>query len=472
MIHSAYNPQNEAKVFVQSTEIPFKAQTLVILEPGLSYCAPFFREKFPGIRLCAVRFTNAFSEADTLFDAVFHLFSADERHTFEAELQAFFKEDGILYAHFAQWLPCAKIFAELSDIAWAVIKKQLELSQTILNTNGYFSKRWLKNAVAFIRNGRHFATIERGTEPVLIAASGTSLSSSLYEIQKIRNRVFLIAVSSALSPLLHHGITPDLVISTDGGYWAKLHLTALLKQHGIPLALSAEGAAFSKILSQSTIVPLSYQDGAGSALLPRCGIPSFSAERNGTVSGTALEAALSMTSGPVFLCGLDLASARGFQHTMPNALDSQNDAVAGRLCTKETRITRSRFNAGALAVYEAWFSRESSRFSARAFRLSAGFSYANTLGSIRDIDFSEAKRMLPKSFTPIKISCSEAKTGDAQQNARRFLKEKQHDEAFIKECFPIEYLSYRRTGDPTLSREQLLALQKKACAFITTLIGI
>ena len=51
-----------------------------------------------------------------------------------------------------------------------------------------------------------------------------NMKQVLKNIKKYRENFFLIAVSSLLSVLLYNKIFPDLVISTDGGFWAKKHL--------------------------------------------------------------------------------------------------------------------------------------------------------------------------------------------------------------------------------------------------------
>ena len=76
--------------------------------------------------------------------------------------------------------------------------------------------------------------------PVLVCASGPSLNCCIKIIKQFEDKLFIICLSSALSVLIKNNIIPDLVFSTDGGYWAGEHLKHLKKNKDIPLAVSCE----------------------------------------------------------------------------------------------------------------------------------------------------------------------------------------------------------------------------------------
>ena len=63
LLHSSYNPEAEAKKFVDSTPaISFNPKYILIIEPALSYVIPFLKEKYPETKICAVRFLNDFQK--------------------------------------------------------------------------------------------------------------------------------------------------------------------------------------------------------------------------------------------------------------------------------------------------------------------------------------------------------------------------------------------------------------------------
>lgn len=384
-LHSAYDPIKEAQRFVSSLDIPFTPSLIVITEPALSYCSTFLRQSYPQAILVAIRFTHDFDAYNHLWDKVVY-------HQELIQLLQSYGEDMILATAFFSWQPSQQVFPQEYNHCWQQIRTLVQTSRDILGTRAYFGKRWLKNTLSFCTRLQNTSTIKSGSAPVLLVASGPSLKSSIHFIQKYREAVFVIALSSALSPLLAVGIEPDLCISTDGGYWAKKHIVPC----PVPLALPAE-AALPAALFEKNIIPLTYADGPEAELLNICKIPRMPAFRNGTVSGTALELALSITTGPVFACGLDLASTIGFQHCQPNCLETAAATKDCRLAPKETRLYPPQLPSQSLQIYAQWFASQSNRFKDRFYRLSdSSYQFSNKLGTIKDIHWEDFSSMLKK----------------------------------------------------------------------------
>lgn len=378
--HSKYDPKKEASTFTDNLVVDFLPTLIIVTEPALSYCTEFLRKRFPQSKLIAIRYTTQFDFCNHLWDEVYYqdnLTSLLQKHG----------EEGILTAFFTAWKPSSIVFSQEHTQVWDTIKTIVNSARSILLTRAFFAQRWIKNTVKFCINVKKTYTIQKGNSPILIVASGPSLQDSIKEIQKHRCDFFLIALSSALRPLLQNNITPDLCISTDGGYWAKQHIAS----SPIPLALSGESALYGKDFSQS-IVPLSYEDGPESLLLKKCQITTLPAVRNGTVSGTAVELALNLTTGPVFACGLDLSSNKGFQHIQPNALELQSSQKDFRLSTKESRQYKAQLSTGSLEIYKNWFKSKSATFASRFFRINTN-PHIDSLGSIKDINWKEYKQI-------------------------------------------------------------------------------
>ena len=258
-LHSAYNPEKEGDRFAETIAESFFPSAILVTEPALSYCKEGLHKKYPDAKLTCIRYSKKFSSTDKEWNKVFYFSNETE---LENELFDFFGEEGILSCIFLSWQPSANVFPETNQKAWSAIKNAVTKSTAVLSTRKYFAGRWLKNSVKFFSRVENISVIKKGSSPVIIAASGRSLNSSLPFLKKNRNKFFLIAVSSAIQPLLFNGITPDLCLSTDGGFWAKKHLEILLKpEHAdIPLALTSEANCPSKILTSAPIIPLSYHD--------------------------------------------------------------------------------------------------------------------------------------------------------------------------------------------------------------------
>lgn len=377
-LHSAYDPVKEAERFVGTLAFDFNPSMVIVTEPALSYCSQFLRKRFPKALLVAIRFTKHFDQYNYLWDKTFHY---SQIH----QILSIYGEDMVLSAGFISWQPSQQVFPDAHNQCWEMIKNLVQTSRDILGTRAYFGRRWFKNTLSFCYRIRNSHTIKKGTSTIVLAASGPSLESSLDVIGKNRGRFFLIALSSGLSPLLAAGIMPDLCISTDGGYWAKKHIMRCPTVLAVPAEAAIPGQCF-----EGAILPLKYGDGPEGELLDACGIPSHVAARNGTVSGTALELALSITSGPVFACGLDLCHHSGFQHCQPNQLEVSNLQLDRRLAPKETRLYPQQLPSKSLEIYAQWFQNQSQRFCQRFYRLATeDYHFSNRLGHIQDIDWKE-----------------------------------------------------------------------------------
>ncbi len=392
-LHSKYNPENEAKIYVENITCNFNPSCIIITGPALPYCIPFFKKKYPDTPIYAIVYNSLFTKSKE-WDSTFLC----TKHTTTKELsEEIFSELGELTLSAAltiSWKPSEAIFQEENAVAWQSLKALIQKTRDIIATRSYFSQRWLKNSIRFCCLTKNIQSIKKQTKPILLIASGSTLKDSLPYIAKIRNNFYIMAVSSAICTLIENDIIPNMCISTDGGYYAKNHLEALISAHKngivIPLAISTESNVPSYILENCPIIPLTYNDGIESTLLTLCKIPAIQAERNGTVSGTATILAMKLTDKDIFSCGLDLANGKGYSHTQPNAhekIHSQND---NKLRTLETRICPKPANSLELTpmdIYRQWFETRNEDFSKRFYRLSKT-KYSQSLGLIKDITWN------------------------------------------------------------------------------------
>ncbi len=393
-LHSTYNPENEGKRFAGAITAPFVPRFITVTEPALSYCVPFLRSRFPYTCLVAVRYSRAYADTDVLWDKVFYF---TEPEIFEEQLFSFIGEEQVSSALFVSWKASEQAYPEQYAQSWQSIARIVRKSRDVLATRQYFGRRWLVNTVRFVLGIRKTAAIERGDMPVLLAASGPSLEQALPFIREYRDRFFLLSVSSALSPLLSAGIVPDACISTDGGYWAKEHLFPLKRTDAsVPLILPAESAVPSDILSSSIVVPVSYGDGPETLLLRACSVRTMDGRRNGTVAGTAAEFALSMTSGNVYACGLDLSPSNGFSHARPHVSERRNGE--SRLSPLSTRTAAQNMPSPALDIYASWFASRDSGFTQRFFRIGPQIRHIPHIREIPPDSLSSVKGGTKKPF--------------------------------------------------------------------------
>jgi hypothetical protein len=230
--------------------------------------------------------------------------------------------------------------------------------------------------------------------PVLVTGAGPSLEDSLPLIKEIRDRgsCFIIAASSSFMALSRGGIVPDLVLSTDGGPWALLHLYELFRAGpGIPLA-----AAFSAGLpSQCGDLPiLGISDGSlwQGLILRGLGVPHLVLPQRGTVTATALDLAFALGRGKVCIAGIDLDSRDIRTHCRPYSFDRLQREGSSRFHTEYSRLFSRNFamrEGGSHRVYAEWF----------AGRLAAYRGRLYTLGKNNPL-FADLPRAAPETLGP------------------------------------------------------------------------
>lgn len=383
---SAYNPSREAESFVNSIAAEIKPSIIFIIEPALSYINTFLKNRFPETKFCAIRLLDDFKDFDQLWDNVLYF---NKTSDFSDLLYQSFTEEELCSSLFLEWRPACQFFQDELKSIWKDIKQTLSKSRDVLVTKSFFSARWLTNTINFLSNVNKTYKLHHTDKPVLIAASGPAIFSSIPKIIENRSKFTLIAVSSALSIMNYYKIKPDLVLSTDGGYWAAKHLDFPgIDKSDLTYAIPPEAMVSKNILQNSGLIPLTYNDGFEN-LFKINKLNFYNAERNGTVSGTALELALTLTDKEIFLCGVDLCSAKGYQHTSPNELELINSTKDFRLKTKYTRLASSEFSdSQSLNIYLNWFKSFSYKTSRKIYRISDNYQYSNNLGNIKDVNWS------------------------------------------------------------------------------------
>jgi hypothetical protein len=201
-----------------------------------------------------------------------------------------------------------------------------------------FEKIWTKNMIQNITEvGRlhpisKIFGIAQGC-PILVAGAGPSLSESLDEIIKYRERFILIAVDTALHVLYQNGIDPDLVYSVDPQFINSFYLEGYDGKSGIVFDPTSTylsprlEVGFRKGFFTTTPFPLTkiLQD------LSKVEIGSI--PFGGSVSTNAISLARLMGGSSLYMVGQDLSFSDGLAHAKGAVLEE-------RLNWKETRRNR------------------------------------------------------------------------------------------------------------------------------------
>ena len=437
-LHSNYAPLKEAERYVQNLNPPYNPSLIIISEPALSYCADFLRQRFPAAKIGVIRYIKDFSIYNSRFDFVLNYF---EHPDFEAYLEKTFNEEQLLTAFFTPWQASSQVFSEADKTVWASIKAVLERAKTILITRQYFEKKWFINSCNFIKELSSVISISKPVEKdALIISSGPSLIPFIDYIRENQNKFFIICLSSALSVCLENEIIPDLCMTSDGGYWAGQHLKPLEK-YPLPLAMPAEAYCPKELLNKLPLLPLNYTDGISSEIISASKLEAMSAVRNGTVSGTALLFAASYCTKNIYLCGLDMAGQKGFQHAQPNQLEKNSAIKDSRINTKEARLTRSEYNSGSLEIYKNWFCSNPLKLENRkVYRLIQNEDCKNNLVWIEDIELDNFKEKTADIPATEKIIFEKQKLQKDFSGVLKLLADPDKSSEWKKQLFPLDYI--------------------------------
>jgi len=195
------------------------------------------------------------------------------------------------------------------------------------------SRLWLKNLITNLRHlpGRGDILELATNRPVLVCGAGPSLEGSLRWIRRVRERVVLMAVDTALPVLAAEDLPPDWVFTLDAQLYTladflpyrdpRMKILCDLTSNPRCLRLFPELFFFS-----TRFHPLRLFDRLeASSVLP------FPLPPRGSVGVSAVEAALALTTGPVLFTGLDFSYPYGRTHARGAPLQALMLLSCGRL---------------------------------------------------------------------------------------------------------------------------------------------
>lgn len=230
----------------------------------------------------------------------------------------------------------AGVFRSFGGVYDAVYEKFItEIRTEVVDrgTAAEMSDEWIQNSMlnlpAVLRAGSIsiFKNLFKGRTALMVAA-GPSLNKALEYIKKAADKYVIFCVGTALVPLLRAGIEPDFVIVVDcDPIVMKQFSGEILPEKSI---LLASPVVFSELLNLFPAERLAFFD---------IGIPSGFNEWisridagleylavGGTVSLTAIDAAVYSGCENVIFCGLDLAFLDdGTTHASNSMYDGQKD---------------------------------------------------------------------------------------------------------------------------------------------------
>lgn len=376
--HSRYAPEREAARHVRACIGSKRPAIVYIIGGGMGYIHEAVSELLPRARLVSLQPCDLFHAHELGKPAI--TWRPGVAEPLESVL-ARSLADGRMAGGVSviEWTPVTRRFTAQSERIRLALRDALESASSDAATSAYWSAGWLRNAARFAAAARRQVRIRNGDGPIVIACAGPSLTRFLPELSRRRDDIALWALASAVPALVAAGLTPDLAVATDPGFWNALHLRTITEL-GIPIALSPSAFATEDALYRCPILALDTGLPFERAAVEAAGFEDHRCSASGSAAGTALSLALACTGGPVTLAGYDLAAFGHEDHCRPYPFDSLDLALASRT-RPVTSAGASRTFDGYQAAVGAWrLSRAFSAYalsirpplgdSARAFRLS------------------------------------------------------------------------------------------------------
>ena len=213
-----------------------------------------------------------------------------------------------------------------------------------VNTLGRFEKLWLRNQVhntEALLSASRVASLYgagRGTAALMVAA-GPSLSAQMPLIQKMQDRVVIVAVDTAVKALLAHGIQSDVVVVVDPQKVNSLYVENLRPEDRPWLVAepSVCPAVFRHFPGRAFVFDTIFPWWA--LLTALCG-PAGGLDLGGSVATTALDFCLRAGFDHILTVGLDLSFSGDAYHVRGTFYEERWYAEVRRTRTFETATWR------------------------------------------------------------------------------------------------------------------------------------
>ena len=372
-LHSKYRPQTEADRYINALTIRPDADCFIAVEPALGYIVQSLLCIRPESTVVVLHAESSFRDAGVCPDVP--AWYPDSGNTVQEFLEGAIPESASV--QIIEWKPSATLFG---DAYLGLVRECAEFIRRAAasrRTAAAFGRRWVRNFFRSLTIIEKTLLYKAADVPVVITGSGPGLEAALPGIRSCREGIFLMAASSSLPALASGGIAPDLAIATDGGGWALLHMHACFRGASPPAPMKLAMGLTAAIPSQCASLPvLAMSDGSlwQNIALNAAGIPSAYIPQRGTVTASALELAMVLSGGNIFLAGMDLSVRDIRSHARPYGFDHVFYGAASRFRPVYSQLFARSGDiqaGGSYDVYAAWFNSRVASMPGRVFSLGA-----------------------------------------------------------------------------------------------------
>ena len=323
-LHSAYDPVREAERAVESFN-PGKADLILVCGCALGYHLTLLRKRFPSCCILLIeRDMDVLEMArkinpESLQELVLIQGAVDLQAFFESYDLSTFKGTAV-YRHRPSYLLDQDYYDRMS----ADINQYLSSKLSDLLTRFEFEGKWIENIV---QNLHHvFSAVpvidlfgKFSGYPGIIVSAGPSLKKNIGHISRLKDRVLIVAVDTALKVLLKHGMEPHIVMTLDAQRHSIKHFLGIPR---ISAALLADMVSYPRILQKypgPRIISTTskyYNAPEGDLIRETTPVmdwieeyirPIGDIQSGGSVATSAFDLLLNLGCDPIILTGQDLA---------------------------------------------------------------------------------------------------------------------------------------------------------------------
>ena len=329
--HSRYAPGAEARRHLDTSLAGKNPALVFILGAGRNYLGQELRQTLPGVMAVVLQ---ASTEFDTSLvdpgDLYWSPGSPYPLGTILTSALASGKAAGGVAI--IEWPPASRSCRAPLETIRGALRVALERYAAESATTGYWGKKWIRNCIDFVCGEGPLTLPGLASGPIVIACAGPGLHDAIPAIKDAGESNRLWALASAHQALVNEDLEPELLITTDPGFWNGPHLALAARQNTILAATPSTRLGSGILDGRTAIAPVCTGLGFELDALASAGsIPAINALPYGTAAGTAVSIATTLGASPIYLCGLDLAAHGLVEHVSPYAFDQLDETIATRL---------------------------------------------------------------------------------------------------------------------------------------------
>ena len=332
-LHSGFNPEREARRFVDTLEIG-SPRLILLLGAGGGYILRALSQRFPQARIVPIFLRGEIRE-HAISLSLHHWdcsWTPEDSQSFSAFLPTAISELEALSVAVVEWPSGVACEPSLAQNLGRQVASFVRKAQGSILSAGAQGPQRLRNAILNAAGIRGYTISEKPTRAVratVVTAAGPTLEKSIHRIHENRSEILLIATGSSVAALTAAGLRPDLLVVTESSVYGAMHLRgrAEIAVSDVPLlAPLTVSTSTTALASQSVFFS---QGELGEAFLshpPALHIPPL-----GSVTLSALAIARALSPAPIVIAGLDLAWLEQRSHVRPHLAHDWHQAEADKM---------------------------------------------------------------------------------------------------------------------------------------------